>query len=165
MTRLGAQLSFIIASLWTGGLWSIGYLAVPTLFHAQPDRQLAGELAGHLFETLGYIGLLCGSYLLLLRWRALQEAVLHDALFRVVMLMLLIDIGQLFVIQPEMATLKSQALPLDVMHSTEASRFGLWHAVSSILYLLQSLAGLVLLILQFRDKVKIEERKNGLPQK
>ena len=49
-------------------------------------------------------------------------------------------------IQPVMAGLKAQALPLDVMHSAFADRFKMLHSVSSIIYLTQSLLGVFLVI-------------------
>ena len=51
-----------------------------------------------------------------------------------------------FGIQPLLAQLKADALPREVMESVLRSRFATWHGVSSILYLVQSLLGLVLVI-------------------
>ena len=60
-------------------------------------------------------------------------------------MLLLVLIGQ-FGIQPAMAELKAQALPLDVMHSAQAGQFKALHGVASILYLVQSVLGLLLLL-------------------
>ena len=60
-------------------------------------------------------------------------------------MLLLVLIGQ-FVLQPILADLKAQALPLDVMKSVLASQFTTWHAVSGILYLIQSLLGIALVL-------------------
>ena len=60
-------------------------------------------------------------------------------------MLLLVLIGQ-FVLQPILADLKAQTLPLDVMKSVLAYKFRTWHAISGILYLVQSLLGIVLVL-------------------
>jgi hypothetical protein len=44
-------LQAVAVTLWVGGLWAIGFLVAPSLFHALDDRALAGDLAGR-FLTL-----------------------------------------------------------------------------------------------------------------
>lgn len=58
-------------------------------------------------------------------------------------MLILLLIGQ-FAIQPVMTGLKSQVWPLDVMQSALAAQFKMWHGLASILYLIQSLLGIVL---------------------
>lgn len=137
---------------WVGGLWAIGYLAVPILFRAQPDKQLAGMLAGQMFVALGYVGIVCGTYLLLLRLLMSGKAALREMPFLLVAAMLVISLLIQFGIQPVMADLKAQAMPLDVMQSGFAAQFKMWHGVSSALYLIESLLGAALIIQTFRTK-------------
>jgi hypothetical protein len=59
---------------------------------------------------------------------------------------LLLTVILQFGIQPIMADLKAQALPLDVMHSEFADRFKMLHGVSSVFYLIESLLGAFLVI-------------------
>lgn len=146
MKNLSDHLASLATTAWVGGLWAIGYLAVPVLFRAQPDKQLAGMLAGHMFTGLAYLGIACGVYLLLQRIAVSGRAALRQPLFRVVTAMLLITLAIQFGIQPVMADLKAQALPLDVMHSAFADRFRMLHGVSSIAYLIESLLGIYLVI-------------------
>jgi hypothetical protein len=54
MKNISDHLASLSLTAWVGSLWAIGYLAVPILFHAQPDRQLAGMLAGQMFTASGY---------------------------------------------------------------------------------------------------------------
>lgn len=129
-------------TLWVGSLWSIGYVAVPVLFRAQPDRQLAGMLAGEMFSLLGWIALVCGAYLLLRSAARFGKLTLREPAFLNLALMLLLSLAIQFGIQPLMNGLKSQALPLEVMHSPYADTFAMWHGISSILYLIESLLGL-----------------------
>jgi len=131
---------------WVGGLWAIGYLAVPVLFYAQHDRVLAGILAGQMFGLVGYLGMVCGGYLLIQRIVLSGQAALRQPAFRILTAMLLLTLAIQFGIQPVMADLKAQAQPLEVMQSALAERFKMLHGLSSILYLVQSLLGAFLVI-------------------
>lgn len=144
--NLPRHLAALSAALWVGGMWAVGYLAVPVLFQALPDRQLAGMLAGKMFTAMAYIGIGCALYLLAYQWHRFGRSVWKQKLFSVTFAMLiLLLIGQ-FAIQPIMANLKAQALPLDVMQSALAAQFKTLHGLASILYLLQSLLGIALVI-------------------
>ncbi len=146
MKQLPHYLAALLAVAWVGSLWAIGYLAVPVLFYAQPDRQLAGMLAGHMFALTAYLGMLCGAYLLLHRASLSGRPAFRDPLFWTVAAMLSISLLLKFGFQPVMDGLKQQALPLDVMHSALAGRFRMLHGLSSIAYLIQSLLGVFLVV-------------------
>jgi hypothetical protein len=146
MKNLSSILASLLTTAWVGSLWAVGYLAVPVLFYAQPDRQLAGMLAGQMFTLVDYLGLVCGLYLLVQRISMSGRASFRQSLFWIVAVMLLITMLLQFGIQPVMTGLKEQALPLDVMHSAFADRFKILHGVSSIFYLIQSLLGVFLVI-------------------
>ncbi len=146
MKKLSQHLATLLITAWVGSLWSVGYLAVPVLFYAQPDRQLAGMLAGQMFTLVAYVGMVCGMYLVIHHISLSGRAALRLTLFWVVTVMLMITLVLQFGIQPGMANLKLQALPADVMHSALADRFKMLHGVSSILYLIQSLLGIFLVI-------------------
>ena len=133
------------ATAWVGSLWAIGYLAVPTLFYAQPDKQLAGLLAGQMFVKSGYLGLACAAYLLWFDFHRGGTSAFRQTTFRIVLAMAAIALLIQFGIQPEMNALKAQALPLDVMSSDLAGRFKMLHGISSIAYLIESLLGLLLI--------------------
>ena len=146
MKNLSHHLAALAITAWVGGLWAIGYLAVPVLFYTQPDRQLAGELAGEMFIRLGYLGMACGMYLLIQRISVSGRTSFRLALFWVIAAMLLTTLALQFGIQPIMTDLKLQALPADVMHSVFADRFKMLHGISSIAYLIESLLGVFLVI-------------------
>lgn len=131
---------------WVGSLWAIGYLAVPMLFHAQPDKQLAGMLAGQMFSSSGYLGLVCGGYLLWYQVIQSGQPALRKRLIWTVSAMLVITLVIQFGFQPAMADLKAQALPLDITQSDLYGRFKMLHGISSILYLIESLLGALLVI-------------------
>lgn len=154
MKNFAHHVAALALTAWVGGLWAIGYLAVPVLFRAQPDKQLAGMLAGQMFVMLGYLGMVCGTYLLLARLLESGKAALREPAFLIVVAMLVITLAIQFEIQPLMAELKSRAMPLDVMHSAFADRFKMLHGVSSIAYLIESLLGAWLVIRTFGTPTK-----------
>jgi hypothetical protein len=146
MKYLPRYLAALCVALWVGGMWMLGYVVVPELFQILPDRQLAGVVAGRLFTLLAYVGMACGLYLLVYQLRQFgREAFRHTMFMITATMLLLVLIGQ-FVLQPILVDLKAQALPLDVMKSALAYKFRTWHAISGILYLIQSLLGIVLVL-------------------
>lgn len=152
MRNLATALYSIAVAVWVGGLLAIGFVAAPVLFAQLADRGLAGNLAGAMFAVTAWVGLACGSYLLLFvmfakGWRAVQSGV-----FWIVLLMLVLTAAGHFGVQPVLAQLKEDALPRQVMESALRDRFATWHGVSSALYLLQSLLGIALAISQERGK-------------
>lgn len=144
MKRFWDGLAGVLLVLWIGGMWAIGYVAAPVLFASLDDKQLAGNLAGRLFELGAWIGLAAAGYLLLYRLIRDGGSALKTLFFWVVALMLVLTAASHFGIAPIMQSLKDQAMPLAVMQSVFADRFRHWHGVSSILYLIQSALGLLL---------------------
>lgn len=127
----------ILLTLWVGGLWAIGYIAAPTLFANLNDRQLAGALAGQMFHIISYIGLVCGVLLLA---SVLKRAGLQWRAWVLIIMLVLVATGE-FVLQPMMESLKLQGL---IEGSEAKKQFGMLHGVASIIYLMESLLGLVL---------------------
>ena len=147
MKRFSDRLALIAITLWVGGLWTIGYLAAPVLFSALPtDKAMAGMLAGKMFTLLAYVGMGCGFYLLIHRMTNFGTAALKHGFFWATLVMLLLVIAGHFGIQPILESLKNQALPKEVMETLFQDRFVRWHGIASIVYLIQSLLGLVLVL-------------------
>ena len=146
LRRLSDALYFATLTLWVGGLWTIGYLVAPTLFATLADRQLAAMLAGKLFILIGWIGLGCATYLLIFMLLRIGSAALKRWSFWLVLLMLGLTAASQFGIHPILAQLKADALPREVMESVMRDRFVAWHGIASILYLLQSVLGLLVVI-------------------
>jgi Domain of unknown function (DUF4149) len=146
MKSLPDKLALIAVTLWVGGLWAIGYLAAPVLFSSLDDKMLAGRLAGKMFAIMAWIGIGCGAYLLWHRLIRAGAGALKQAFFWAAAAMLGLTLAGHFGITPIMEALKQQALPKAVMESIFRDRFAIWHGISSILYLIQSLLGLVLLL-------------------
>ena len=146
MRKISEALYFIAIALWVGGMWAIGYLAAPVLFSSLGDRQLAGTVAGRLFALIGWVGLGSAAYLLIFLLARWGGGFFRSAVFWLVLLMGLLVAASQFGIQPLMAQLKADALPREVMESVLRDRFAAWHGISSILYLVQSLLGLMLVV-------------------
>ncbi|MBI5936335.1 MAG: DUF4149 domain-containing protein [Betaproteobacteria bacterium] len=144
MKNLPDLLANWLLALWVGGTWAIGYLAAPVLFSALGDKMLAGHLAGEMFKWMAVFGVAAAIYLLIFRFNRFGSDAFKQGFFWLVLLMLLITLAGRFGIQPILEQLKGQALPQDVMHSLVRDRFQTWHGVSSVLYLIQSVLGLVL---------------------
>ncbi len=144
MRRFWDGLAGTLLVLWIGGMWAIGYLAAPVLFAALDDKQLAGNLAGRLFDWMAWIGIAAAAYLLVYRIARDGGAALKTLFFWIVAAMLGLILVAQFGVQPILQGLKDQAMPQAVMQSVFADRFRHWHGVSSILYLIQSALGLVL---------------------
>jgi len=150
MHRFAEHLYSIFITLWVGALWAIGYLAAPTLFRVLDDRALAGRVAGEMFAYLGWLGMAFAAYLLVFLALRKNGAAFKSSVFWLILLMLLLTVAGQFGIQPILAQLKVDSLPRDVMESALRDRFVAWHGVSSVVYLIQSLLGLLLVILQGR---------------
>ncbi len=117
----------VLLVLWAGSLWSTIWVAW-NAFHVQTDRHLAGVLAGRLFTIECYLGLAVAVLALLLPGRA-QFLWGYAAAA-------LLALNQ-WGVSPVMATARAHG-------AVAGMTFGVWHGVSAVIYLLASLAMLVL---------------------
>lgn len=152
MRRFADSLYGIAIALWVGGLWAIGYLAAPVLFVELGDRMLAGRLAGVMFQWMAWAGFACGAYLLGFVVAQRGWRVWRSLPFWLVVAMLLLAAAGHFGIQPVIAKLKLEAWPRDVLEGAVKERFTVWHGVASVVYLIESLLGLLLVALQNRGR-------------
>lgn len=152
MKSFTSALQSVAVTLWVGGLWAIGLLAAPLLFHTLGDRSEAGRVAGQLFTALSYVGWGCGAYLLLFRLARDGGQAFGQLLFWVVLVMLALAAAGQFGVQPILAGLREQALPTEVMHSLLRNRFAAWHGVASGLYVIECLFGVALVVQHGRGR-------------
>ncbi len=137
----------ILLTLWVGGMWSIGYMAVPSLFYTLDDRQLAGELAGQMFSIIYVVGLgCCGLLIVSALANGVPQALRAWRVWVLVTALALLAIS-FFVFQPMMQELKLQGLREG---SEQASQFAKLHGISSAVYLATSLLGLILVVFGLR---------------
>lgn len=139
------RLFLILAGLWVGSLFTVGYLVVPTIFANLQDRQVAGMIAAAIFQAEAYVSVVVCVALLLLA-NALIERKRDDyrSIRWITLVLLLISALTCFGLIPYMDGLRKEALLLGmpVMASPSAVLFGRLHGISSGLFLIQSVLGL-----------------------
>ncbi len=136
----------LLITLWAGSLWTVGYLAAPLLFATLPDRTLAGTIAGSLFRAEAWLSLACGILLLAI-FRSDSTLQSRTICTRIVIVMLVCVVVGYFGLQPFMAEIRAAAAQAGgVMDDAMRMRFGVLHGVASVIYLLQSLAAIVLVL-------------------
>lgn len=158
MTMLGISRACWLAgaervalTFWVGGLWIAGYVVAPVLFSTLDDRQLAGKLAGQIFQIVSYIGLAVAAGLLLSIILQKQGDWWKDNRARILLAMLVMVAVTVSVLQPMMQELKLIGI---TPGSEQAAQFGKLHGASSILHLLLSVLGLWLVATGFRGASK-----------
>ena len=129
----------ILLTIWVGGMWAIGYIVAPVLFQML-DKPVAGNVAGQLFTIMSYIGLFASVALILNIVINQGFNTKHWQLLTLIAMFIIVVVGQ-FILQPMMAELK-------VVGLTELNRpeFGRLHGIASVLFLINSLAGLALVV-------------------
>lgn len=139
----------ILLTIWVGGMWTIGYIVAPVLFQML-DKPLAGNVAGQLFTIINYLGLFSATALIINILVKQGFNSQHWQLWTLVVMLIVILIGQ-FLLQPMMSELKSVGLSEE-----NASQFARLHGTASILFLLNSLAGLALVIFGLGSHIGLE---------
>ena len=129
----------ILLTIWVGGMWAIGYIVAPVLFQML-DKPVAGNVAGQLFTIMSYIGLFSSIALIINILVRQGFNSRHWQLLTLIVMLVLIVIGQ-FVLHPMMAELKAVGISEE-----NASQFGRLHGIASVLFLMNSLAGLALVV-------------------
>ena len=139
------RLFLLIAGVWVGSLFTVGYLVVPTIFANLQDRQVAGMIAAAIFQAEAYVSVFVCVTLLLMANKLIKRNIEHYRSTRwVILVLLMISALTCFGLIPYMDTLRQEALlfGIPVMASPSASLFGRLHGISSGLFLIQSLLGL-----------------------
>lgn len=149
---LAAVLQRLTLTLWVGGLWVMGWVMVPLLF-ASLDRTTAGMVAGKGFAALAWLGLGCGLlWLVMGRLRPTLPAAQHRQSRRVVWGMLACTLVNHFGVTPVIAWLKAQAAQGQLDSVVWGGGFGMWHGISSSIFLLQSLLALGWVVSESRQR-------------
>jgi hypothetical protein len=139
------RLFMLIAGVWVGSLFTVGYLVVPTIFTTLQDRQVAGMIAAAIFQVEAYLSVAVCLGLLIFANLLINRKVEHYRSIRwIILVLLLCSALTCFGLIPYMDALRQEALLLGVpvMASPSANLFGRLHGISSGLFLIQSLIGL-----------------------
>ena len=129
----------ILLTLWVGGMWSVGFVAVPTLFSVLDDRHLAGTLAGHILTAMSYMGFACGGLLLIMALARTGGGWLRSPRVWTLIVMLAIIVVGEYVLAPMIIELRATGL---VKGTPAAAEFARIHGIASTLFLINSLLGL-----------------------
>lgn len=144
---MAQRLFLMLTGIWLGIVLGVGYLVAPTLFMSMVDKQIAGQVAGEIFKHTAILTIVVTTLLLILanffvkrgwkKYRPIRWILL------LIILCALVGVG---FIQPWMSQLKdsAQATGATVMASEYAQTFGRLHGVSSILFMVEALLGLVM---------------------
>lgn len=139
----------ILLTLWIGGMWVMGLVVAPTLFQDY-ERVLAGDIAGRLFSMLSVVGMICAVLLLTSCLMRARRAVWRDWRAGVLLLMLVVILIGEFGVAARMRELKG----LLAVSSAASGEFQWLHRSASILFLVNSVLGLVLVIFGTRPRVQ-----------
>jgi hypothetical protein len=130
------RVRLLVATLWAGSLWTVGYLVAPTLFATLADRVLAGTVAASMFRSEAWLSIACALGMLALLARAKElDAKRRRLLVVLAVAVLVCTLVVQFGLQPMMAELRTGG----EMAPAAKTRFGILHGISSVIYLVQSL--------------------------
>ena len=147
MRKFAESLYTLAVAAWAGSLWTVGLMVAPVLFSVLDDR-LAGRVAGALFHSAALFGLACAAWILLFRLARFGGAAFRQAATWVALLLAaLVALGE-FGVQPVLAALREQALTREIAESVFRQRFGTWHGVASVLYVVQCAVAVALVLTQ-----------------
>jgi len=140
----------LLLTLWVGALWSIGYLAVPLAF-VNFETLVAAEFAAKLFFAVNVIGLISGALILSGKIILQRGKCLHSWRFWVLVAMMVVTLVFSNYIQPEVAAI--QTIENWRTNAELAQQFERLHLLSRNLYLMLSIAGLLLVLSSDRHHV------------
>ncbi|WP_016686918.1 DUF4149 domain-containing protein [Neisseria sicca] len=138
------RLCALLTSLWLGMQVMAGYIAAPILFE-RLGKQEAGNIAGVLFSINNYFGLLAWivAWLVVRSNRNRSFSDNGKVAPKFIILLLLLTASNQFLISPVIEAHKTGTA--NWLLSLLGGSFGMWHGISSIIYLVCSVLGLGLL--------------------
>ncbi len=130
----------LLLTLWVGGVWIVGYLAIPMAFALLGDIKLAGDYADELLSVVNMLGLACGSVLLVTKIGLHGKQAIRAWRFWVLALMFALTLIFICYLQPEIVLAKQRN------SVTGLDTFTTLHTVSERVYLAISLLGVALVV-------------------
>jgi hypothetical protein len=143
---LATRARLLVAALWAGSLWTIGYVVAPTLFLRLHDNVLAGTIVGFLLRSEAWLSIACALVLLALVKAASLAPAHKRSLGLLIGGMLACALVIYLGVQPAMASLKEAAGAAGLQGTPQARQFAILHGVSQLVYLVESLLAGVLLV-------------------
>ena len=140
----------ILQAVWLGAHITIGYVVAPLLFHfasrGEISRATAGNVAGELFHVLMYFGL----FTAVVWWLFCRSVRQPSKILNVLLLLLLVSE---WVISPVIEAIKHKQSQW--LYDLVGGSFGMWHGISSSVYLLITL----LLLLWTGKRLQINSQR------
>ena len=140
----------ILQAVWLGAHITIGYVVAPLLFHfasrGEISRTTAGNVAGELFHMLMYFGL----FTAVVWWLFCRSVRQPSKILNVLLLLLLVSE---WVISPVIEAIKHKQSQW--LYDLVGGSFGMWHGISSSVYLLITL----LLLLWTGKRLQINSQR------
>ena len=139
---LASRARLLVACLWAGSLWTIGYVVAPTLFLSLHDNVQAGTIVGMLLKTEAWLAMACAVILYALAKFSDIEPARKRTLAMIISAMLTCALVIYLGLQPEMARIREAAGGAGL----KGTNFGMLHGVSQLFYLVESVLAGVLLV-------------------
>ena len=140
----------ILQALWLGAHIAVGYVVAPMLFHfasqGELSRETAGNIASELFHVVMYLGLLTAVLWWLFCRSVRQPSQILNALI------VLLALSE-WVITPVIVAIKQKQSQW--LYDLVGGSFGMWHGISSSVYLLITL----LLLLWTGKRLQINSQR------
>ena len=140
----------MLQAVWLGTHITIGYVVAPMLFHfasqGELSRAIAGNIAGELFHVVMYLGLVTAA----LWWLFCRNVRQPSKILNVLIVLLAVSE---WVITPVIAAIKQKQSQW--LYDLVGGSFGMWHGISSSVYLLITL----LLLLWTGKRLQINSQR------
>jgi hypothetical protein len=141
-----AAARLLVAVLWAGALWALGYIAAPAVFAAVPSL-VAGDVVAQLLTRLGWVSIACAVLMLVLvRVSPDLPAGRRRYLNLLVLAMLACALVMWAGLQPAMAQMRELAGPAGVRASPYWTQFAVMHGVSQLFHVIESVLAAILVL-------------------
>ena len=136
----------LVAALWAGTLWALGYIAAPAAFGVLGSVQ-AGDLVALLLTRQAWLSIACAGVLLVLLRLSTDLAPPRRRFLNLLVLAMLACTLVMFVgLQPAMAQLRELAGPGGVRASEYWTQFAVMHGVSQLFHVIASVLAAMLVL-------------------
>jgi len=139
----GARL--LVAVLWAGALWALGYIAAPAVFAAVPSV-VAGDVVAQLLTRLGWVSIGCAAAMFVLVRLSSDLAGRKRFLNLLVLAMLACALVMWAGLQPAMAQMRELAGAGGVRASPYWTQFAVMHGVSQLFHVIESVLAAILVL-------------------
>lgn len=143
LARGSKGFELLMWAVWLGSLWFMAILVAPALFKWLP-RPEAGLVAGRLFYMLSWYSLLLGSLMFVFSMGMGVFERSGKALHALALIVVGVCAVELLWLHPQMQDMRAMisSAPAEQVEQIR-SGFGKMHAVSSVLYSIKMIAGLL----------------------